>query len=448
VGVRHSERKRRWTVRGSIAAAAVVALGAAGWAVFLRPSNAASSAASYRAVPVTTGTIRQAVAATGTIDPADTEDLNFSAAGKVTAVYVTEGQSVAKGQKLAAIDSASLSSAVAAAQASLATAQARLVSDEDASASSEQLASDQANITLAQTQLAQAQSALSGATLTSPIAGTVSAVDVTVGQQVAGGSSGAGGGAGSGNGNGSGNASTPSASGASSSNSSSSASSSGGSSSSAQIEVVSTGSYVVNASVDASEIGLIRKNDQVVIRPSTTATTAFGLVASIGVVATSTSGVASFPVTVAVTGRPSGLYPGATADLQIVYRQLTDVLVVPTLAISRSGGTATVLVESGGERTTRQITTGPSSGGMTQVVSGLREGEQVLVPVAQNTNRGTGTGGRNGTGTGGRNGTGGGTGGGFGGGFGGGGFPKGGIGGADGGAPAGGKPMVTGGAQP
>jgi multidrug efflux pump subunit AcrA (membrane-fusion protein) len=106
-----TERKRRWTVTGSIVAAVVVALGVGGWAVFLRPSNAASSAVTYRTVSASTGTIRQAVPVTGTIAAADTEELSFSAAGKVTAVYVTAGQKVTKGWKLATIDSASLASA-------------------------------------------------------------------------------------------------------------------------------------------------------------------------------------------------------------------------------------------------------------------------------------------------------------------------------------------------
>ena len=69
----------------------VVALGGSGWALFLRPSDAASSAVSYRTTSVTTGTIRQAISASGTVAASDTEDLSFSAAGRVTGVYVGEG---------------------------------------------------------------------------------------------------------------------------------------------------------------------------------------------------------------------------------------------------------------------------------------------------------------------------------------------------------------------
>jgi len=102
--------------------------------------------------------------------------------------------------------------------------------------------------------------------------------------------------------------------------------------------------------------------------------------------------VASFPVVVGVTGSPSGVYPGATASLQIVYRQLSDVLLVPSLAINRTSGTTTVLVPNGGKQVRRTITTGLSSGGQTQVLRGLTEGEQVLVAVPT----GTGAGGTNG----------------------------------------------------
>jgi hypothetical protein len=100
-----------------------------------------------------------------------------------------------------------------------------------------------------------------------------------------------------------------------------------------------------------------------------------------------------------VTGSPAGLYAGASADLQIVYQQLSDVLVVPTLAVSRSGGKTYVLMQSGETRSEREVVTGVSSGGQTQIVSGLQDGDAILVAIpAGNTGTGTGngTGARNG----------------------------------------------------
>jgi macrolide-specific efflux system membrane fusion protein len=361
-----------------VAVVALVAVGTGAWAL-LRPTSSAA-AVTYRETAVTTGTVRQAVSASGTIAPATTSDLSFTAAGQVTAVYVAVGAKVAKGQKLAAIDSASLRSAVASAQATLASAQARLASDESAGASDAQVAADGADVTVAASQVSDAQAALAGATLTSPIAGTVTAVNVTVGQQLAGGTSSGGGGSGSGGGGSGTDTGTGSTAAATT----------------AAVQVVSTGAYLVNAGVDATDVALIKKGNQVVITPTGAAANVFGLVTSVGIVASSTSGVATFPVVVAVTGSPAGLYAGGGADLQIVYKQVSNVLVVPTLAISRANGTATVLVaDAGGGRTERQVVTGLSSGGQTQIVSGLAEGEQVLVAVPGG-NTGT-TGGRGGT---------------------------------------------------
>ena len=133
--------------------------------------------------------------------------------------------------------------------------------------------------------------------------------------------------------------------------------------SAAAIHLVSTGSYEVQASVDASEVGQIKAGDQVLITVGNATQNVFGTVSSVGIVATTTSGVASFPVVVAVTGSPAGVYPGATASLQIVYKQLSNVLLVPTLAINRANGATTVLVPNGGKQVRRTITTGLSSGG-------------------------------------------------------------------------------------
>jgi membrane fusion protein, macrolide-specific efflux system len=405
----------------------VVAAGAGTWSL-TRPS-AAATGVTYRATTATTGTIRQSVAASGTIEPESTQDLSFSSAGTITGVYVTAGQAVAKGQKLAAIDSATLRSQLAAAKATLATARARLSDDQTAGESSEQIAADQASVVVAQSQVTSAGTALGGATLTAPIAGTVTAVNVALGQQVSSGSSGTNSGSGgtgnsgSGGNSGTGNSGTGnSGTGASTGSSSASASSSG---TSAAVQVVSTGSYLVNATVDATDITRVKKGQQVVITPSGATAPVFGLVSSVGILASSTSGVASFPVVVDVTGSPTGLYAGATADLQIVYKQLSDVVTVPTLAIRRAQDKSYVLVPSGQSQAEKEVTVGVSSGGLTQVVSGLSEGDTVLVAVPAGNTGGN----RTGRGGGGFGGGGGGQVGG-GGGFGGGGF--GGAGGAGG----------------
>ena len=81
-------------------------------------------------MPVTTGTIQQTVASSGTLEPASQANLNFAVSGTVTAVDVAAGQTVTAGQVLATVDTTALSDDLNAAQAQLTSAQDRLASDE------------------------------------------------------------------------------------------------------------------------------------------------------------------------------------------------------------------------------------------------------------------------------------------------------------------------------
>jgi macrolide-specific efflux system membrane fusion protein len=301
---------------------------------------------------VGTGNIQQTVSASGTIEPASQADLNFGASGRVNAIDVSVGQVVTAGQALASLDPSALQAQLDEAQASLAAATARQSSDESDDAGAAQLDSDSAAVSSAQSQLSAAQTALSDATLTSTIAGTVAAINVTVGQQVSG-SGAAGGGE-------------------------DDASASGGS---GDVEVIATNSYIVTGTVDDTVVGEIADGDQAVITPSGSTTTAYGTVSSVGIIATQSSTVATFPVQINVTGDPSGLYAGSSANVSIIVKQLTDVLEVPTAAISYATGNPTVVLVENGQHITRQITVGTSAAGETQVTSGLKSGDKILETV-------------------------------------------------------------------
>lgn len=423
--LRRLGKNRQWVFL-TVAVVVVVAVGVTVW-VLTRPANAPS----YRLVGASTTTLKQTVSSSGTIQPAQQSDLNFGVSGQVTAVNVAVGQQVTAGQPLSTLQSASLSASVAQANSTLASAQSKLSSDQSNGASSAQVSADQASITAAQNQLTSAQAALAEATMTSPIAGTVAAVNLTVGQQVSAGGSGSssnssssssGSGAGGQNGGLGGGQGSAQSSPSSSSSSSSSASS-------AQIVVISTGSYVVNAGVDDTEIGQIKTGQQAVITPNGATTPVYGTVTSVAVMASGSSSVPSYPVTIGVTGNPPGLFAGASATVSIVVKQLTDVLAIPAAAVHYTGGQATVDQMVGGKQTSKAVQLGQTSNGMVQVLSGLSEGEQVMVTLpagtggsggSTRTNTGGGQGGRNGgLGGGGFGGNGGGPAGGFGGGRGG-----------------------------
>ncbi len=189
---------------------------------------------------------------------------------------------------------------------------------------------------------------------------------------------------------------------------------------------MTTQSYIVNTSVDDTELSQIAVGDQATITPSGATTNVYGTVGSIGLLASTSTGVASFPVVVNVTGSPSGIYSGATANVSIIVKQLQNVVVVPTIALHYNGSSITVDVVSGGSTKAQTVTVGTASGGDTQITSGLSAGQRIEVPVLTFAR---GAGGATRVGGGGFGGGGFGGGGFGGGGFGGGGFGGGGFGG-------------------
>jgi macrolide-specific efflux system membrane fusion protein len=414
---------KRWWITGAVVVVLAVA-GSLFWA-----TRGAAAAPAVRLGTAAIGTIRQTVAVTGTTAAAQEADLSFGVAGTVTSVPATVGQQVSAGQVLATINSATLPNQVAQAKATVASAQAKLAAD--ASASSTQRDADSAAVTAAEANLAVVQQSLDGATLTAPFAGTVASVSVAPDQQVSasggsGGSSGSSssggssGGSAAGGGSGAGGATTPSSS------------SSSSSSSSAQIVVVSS-DYVVNATVDDTQVGQLKAGLQAQIVPNGATAPVYGTVSSVGLVATQTSGVASYPVVIAVTGTPTGLHDGASDQVTIILKQLSDVLEVPTAAVHQENGASVVYEMRDGKQVSVPVTVGLAAGGQTQITAGLDAGTQVVLPEAA---AGTGTTGGTGTnrGTGGGLGGGGGGFGGGAGGFGAGGGGFSGVGGRGGGA--------------
>jgi RND family efflux transporter MFP subunit len=339
-------RKRRLIL---ITGVAIIMIGAAtGLTLWLTGSSPATGlVVTSQVVSATTGTIQQTVTASGTIEPANQANLNFAVSGVVNAVNVKAGQTVTAGQVLATVGTTALQASVDAAQAQLTAANDRLSSDEASGATTSALDSDQASITSAQSSLSTAQTDLTDASLTSTIAGTVASVGLTVGQQVSSGS----------NGN-----AAAAASGTSS-----------------QVVVIGTTSYIVNTTVDDTQIGQVADGDQVNITPTGATTVVYGTVASIGLIATQSSNVATFPVVIDVTGNPGGLFAGSTASVSIIVKQLSNVTEVPTAAIAYNNGQAQVTkVTAGGAHVNTNVTIGAAQNGQTQIVSGVKAGDKVV----------------------------------------------------------------------
>jgi multidrug efflux pump subunit AcrA (membrane-fusion protein) len=336
------------TRRRLLVAAGVVVVAAGGVAAwqFLRPAEASTEPVVASA---TVGTQRKTVSASGTIEPAEQADLNFSVSGEVTEVLVKEGDQVTAGQTLATIDDTLL-------QAQLTAAQAQLDAAEDKDTGE---AATEADVVSAESDVAAAQEAVDNATLKSTIDGTVVTVGLKAGDRV-------------GNTN------------------------AGEDAESAQFTVVSTNRFVVDAKVGSADVEQVEQGMAAEIAP-TGGDTVDGTVQTVGLVASADeSGVATFPVTIDVTGEQENIYAGSSATVSIVVEERENVLTVPAMALHTEGDTTYVNKVVDGRAVRTDVEVGDTFGPQTEIVSGLEEGDQVQVATAApNTGDRTGTGGEN-----------------------------------------------------
>lgn len=353
--------RRQYLVTGTVALV-VIAMG--GW-WFLGRSDAEAQAQATVAT-VATGTFQQTVTGSGTLAPAKQADLDFAVSGRVTSVRVEAGDTVDKGEVLATLDTVSLDAALASAKAQKEAAATTAAND--GSDSSTQRAANDANLVSAQAEVTQAEEDLAAATLRATFTGTVASVTVAVGDQAGSSSSGSAGGAAGGSAGGTSTTST----------------------STAAITLVKPDTFIVDVDIAAADITQVKAGLQAEITQTDATDTLFGTVQDVGRVAeTSTSGAATFPVTVALTGKQKGLYSGTAADVSIVVKQVEDVLTVPTQALTTTDGKTYVSVVDGSSTKKTAVTVGETYGMSTEITKGIVEGDKVQVVTRARTGSGS-----------------------------------------------------------
>ena len=229
-----------------------------------------------------------------------------------------------------------------------------------------QLASDKAAVASAKQALATLQQ--TGAEIISPIAGTVTAVTIKVGDQVSG-------------------------------SSGSTSSSSSSSTSTGQIEVMDLAHLQVAGQASETDVPKLKMGQPATISAAALGTeTAVGKVCALSTVGTQISGVTSFGTTVCLDAANPSLLVGMSATAAVVTSRVDNAVLVPSLAVKTVGGqqVVTVLGPDGTTQTTVPVTTGISNGSETEIVTGLQAGATVVesLSTTTNNNRTNGGGGR------------------------------------------------------
>jgi macrolide-specific efflux system membrane fusion protein len=230
------------------------------------------------------------------------------------------------------------------------------------------LAQNEAAVLQSQASLTSARLALTQTVLRAPVAGTVASVGGTVGQNVSG----------SGTSAGTASASTSSSTGTTGGSTTSSSTSTSGSSSSF-VTLVGLQGLQVTASFSESDAAKIQ-----LAQPATVTVSAFpnkelaAHVVAIDTTGTSSSGVVTYTVTLALDRTVAGLKPGMSANANVTVGERDNVLDVPNAAVTGSGSTASVKVMKNGVQTTVPVVAGLKGDSATQILSGLTVGQEVV----------------------------------------------------------------------
>jgi len=292
------------------------------------------------------GPLLATVDAAGTIQAKAQTILAFQASGTVGEVSVAPGDRVTKGQVLMKLDTTDLQLAVDQAQAALDIAQARLAQAKagpgqqqlDAARANYDLAIAEAQVRQAQLALQQAQNNLNKALILAPYDGVVAAVNYGAGDQVG--------------------------------------------QNSPAVTLVDLSALSVEVSLSEVDIPRIQLNQPATISldalPDRTFTGHVSYTAAAGAIS---QNAVSFPVRIQLDKVDSTIKPGMSASVSILVGRREDVLLVPNRAVRSLAGEYIVRTMVQGQVISVPVQLGLSNDTVTEVLKGLREGDQVILTM-------------------------------------------------------------------
>ena len=359
-GVHRRMKKRRIL----IITICVVVIGIVLGVVFTRGAGPEAVPTTFN---VTRGDIVKTVLVDGNLEMPNKAYLSFGMTGTVTEVLVEEGDDVTKDQVLARLDAPSLNSSVEMAelqveiaeeQVKAARAQYEIAKDnldngvpgvsEDvlelqvdiakASWESAKLGLESAKLSLESAELN-----LEKAEIVAPFDGMVADISITEGKEIS-----------------TAALATPA------------------------ISLVDTSGIEMRGSIDEIDISIVGLNQEAnILLDALPDEEIKGRVAFISPIGTTLVGVVSYDTTITLENPVAELRDGMSATAEVIIERRDDVLMIPNRYIRGTLENPKVLVLVDGQQEERQITLGLSDGFNTEVLSGLQEGEEVVLPTSE-----------------------------------------------------------------
>ena len=390
--------KRKMFLIGVVAI--ILVAGAFFWNRQNQSASAAATTAKTQTATVQRGSLAATVSAAGNVSAPTTAALAFSTSGRVTQVNVQVGDSVKKGAVLMLLDTSDLQSALKTAQLGLTDAQATYASakidyaqnpnqliiakaalnqaqvamqkaqaDYDpiawrpdvgmttqsvalqaatdtyrsalatynitaASINDSALKAAQVKIDEAQIAVDDAQRNQSNARLVAPFDGVVSAVNYGAGETASG----------------------------------------------AAVTLIDPSVLQVKVTISEVDIAKVQLGETAAMTLDALTGKAYtATVISVSPVGTVSSGVVNYTATLEIKNADGAIKPGMTANLALEVERRDNVLLVPVRAVRTSGTRKIVTVQADGQSTQNTVTTGLSNDTSIEIVSGLKEGDVVVI---------------------------------------------------------------------
>jgi len=222
----------------------------------------------------------------------------------------------------------------------------------------------EANLREAELTVKSARQEVNETTLTAPFSGTIAQVSGSVGETVSGGSSSSGG-----------NSEASSPLGATGNESS------GGGGESFMV-LAQVHKLKMEVSFSEADIGKVREGQTATVSvDSMEGVELAGEVTKLSVLPSEgSSSVVEYPATILVSQNAKGVRGGMSASAEVVVEQVKDAVTVPSEAITSLGNSKTVTVEADGKEETKTVKTGLVGDENTEVISGLKAGEKLVLP--------------------------------------------------------------------
>jgi multidrug efflux pump subunit AcrA (membrane-fusion protein) len=234
-------------------------------------------------------------------------------------------------------------------------AKSSLAALEDGSTSTAaQVDMDESQVEIDQVNVTNAQAAVDDATLKAPSGGIVEEVNVTDGEEIATGGTGG-------------------------------ASSGTSGTSTHAVVIITPGVFEVTGSVSDTLVNEIAVGQPAEVVAAGSSEAVAGKVTEVAEEATVTSGVASFPVTVVLSGASPSLRPGMSASVSVIINQVIGVTTVPTSAVHTTGVGSTVELYVNGKPDPVAVTVGAADATLTQILSGVKVGQTVVIATITST---------------------------------------------------------------